>query len=207
MINKDTKLFGSFSNNPGNNGCTFFNSKFSEDGINAIYKSFYSDNIKETIQSVKHLKFSGFAVSSPFKTSILDYVDDVDESASKIDAANTIIIKNGRLIAYNTDYVGVSKFFKNKNISHINLIGMGGFGKAAIYSFINLGMTVSLLTRNDMDKIDDVQNQFFFNATPIEIKSDKNIIIDGRPFTEVGKEIFKYQAEEQYKLYIQNINE
>lgn len=205
MINKDTKLFGSFSNNPGNNGCTFFNNKFYEDGIDAIYKSFYSDDIKETIRAVKHLKFSGFAVSSPFKTSILDYVDDVDESASKIGASNTIIIKNSRLVAYNTDYIGVSKFFENKNISHINLIGMGGFGKAAFYSFINLGMSISFVGRNNIDKIDDVQNQFFFNATPIEIKSDNNIIIDARPFTEVGKEIFKYQAEAQYKLYIESI--
>ena len=47
IINKDTKIYGSFSSNPGNNGCTFFNNKFQENNINAIYKSFYSDNIKK----------------------------------------------------------------------------------------------------------------------------------------------------------------
>ena len=47
MINKDTKIYGSFSNNPGNNGCKFFNKKFQENNINAIYKSFYSNNIND----------------------------------------------------------------------------------------------------------------------------------------------------------------
>ena len=28
MINKDTQLYGSFSDNPGNNGCNFFNKGF-----------------------------------------------------------------------------------------------------------------------------------------------------------------------------------
>ena len=55
MINKETKLYGSFSNNPGHNGCQFFNTAFEKYGINSIYKSFYSENIEETIQSVKHL--------------------------------------------------------------------------------------------------------------------------------------------------------
>ena len=44
MIDKDTKIYGSFSNNPGNNGCKFFNAQFKKEGINAIYKSFYSNN-------------------------------------------------------------------------------------------------------------------------------------------------------------------
>ena len=45
LINKDTKLFGSFSDNPGSRGSEFFNKQFAFHGINAIYKSFYSINI------------------------------------------------------------------------------------------------------------------------------------------------------------------
>ena len=68
MINKDTKIYGSFSNNPGNNGCKFFNSKFRENNINAIYKSFYSNNIKDSINAVKTLGIRGCAISMPFNT-------------------------------------------------------------------------------------------------------------------------------------------
>ena len=66
MINKDTKIYGSFSSSPGNNGCEFFNKEFEDRNINAIYKSFYSDDIKKSIEAVKTLSISGFAVSMPF---------------------------------------------------------------------------------------------------------------------------------------------
>ena len=65
MIDKDTKIYCSFSQNPGNNGCNFFNSEFEKRKINAIYKSFYSDNISESIKAVKHLDIKGFALSMP----------------------------------------------------------------------------------------------------------------------------------------------
>ena len=75
LVNKDTKIFCSFSNNPGNNGCVFFNNKFQENNINAIYKSFYSDNIEKSIEAVKTLNISGFAISMPFKVETLNYID------------------------------------------------------------------------------------------------------------------------------------
>jgi len=36
VINKDTKLYGSFSESPGNNGCVFFNTAFERYIINVI---------------------------------------------------------------------------------------------------------------------------------------------------------------------------
>jgi hypothetical protein len=57
------------------------------------------------------------------------------------------------------------------------------------------------VSRNDIPNIDDVNNQYFINATPIEIKSIKNKIIDLRPHTEDGKIVSKLQAIQQFKLY------
>jgi shikimate dehydrogenase len=201
MINKDTKLYGSFSNNPGNNGCQFFNTAFEKHGINSIYKSFYSENIEETIQSVKHLKFGGFALSMPLKISVYNYLDEYDESVINIGSCNTVIIKDGKLHGYNTDWIGIYKFFENKNLKHVNIIGTGGFAKSIMYAFSKLNINFSIISRNDIPNIDIVENQYFINATPIEIVSTKNTIIDARPFTDTGKEIFLYQAKEQFKLY------
>ena len=200
-ISKDTKLYGSFSSNPGNNGCIFFNSRFETDGINAIYKSFYSDNIKKSVVAAKTLNFSGFAISMPFKEEILNLVDVIDPAAKEIGAANTIINNNGFLQAFNTDWIGVYTLFKDANLKHVNIIGTGGFAKAIVYAFNKLGITFSIITRSEILSIDEVSNQYFINATPIEIKSDKNTILDGRPFTGTGRVIAEFQAEEQYKLY------
>lgn len=201
MINKDTKLYGSFSDNPGNNGCMFFNTAFEKYGVDAIYKSFYSDNIEKTVESVKHLNFSGFAISKPFKVNILKYLDEVDTPILDIKACNTVLIKNNKLIGYNTDWVGVYNFFKDKDLKHVNIIGFGGFGKAIMYAFDELDITFDIYYRDDIKDIDDIENQYFINATPIEIISNKNTIIDARPHTTDGKEIARLQAIEQFKLY------
>lgn len=202
IINKDTKLYGSFSSNPGNNGCIYFNSRFESEGVNAIYKSFYSDDIQKSVTAAKALNFSGFAVSMPFKEQILHLVDKVDSAVETIGAANTVINKAGFLYAYNTDWIGVYNFFKDTNLKHVNIIGTGGFAKAIMYAFTKLGMNFSIVSRVDIPNIDEVVDQYFINATPIEIKSEKNTIFDGRPVTGVGRVIAEFQAEEQYKLYM-----
>jgi shikimate dehydrogenase len=201
MINKDTKIFGSFSNNPGNNGCTFFNKGFKKHKIDAIYKSFYSTDIKKTIGSVKHLGFSGFALSMPLKIEVIQYLDVLSESVKSIGAANTILIKDDLLWGYNTDYIGVYEFFKDKDLKFVSIIGNGGFSKAIQYAFDMLKIGYVIYNRDEVKNIDEVENQYFINATPADIKSKKNKIIDGRPFTKTGKEIFKHQALEQFKLY------
>ena len=198
IINKDTKIYGSFSNKPGNNGCEFFNTKFQENGINAIYKSFYSDNIITSITAAKTLNFSGFAVSMPFKVEILNHVDKIDLAAQEIGAANTIINKDGYLKAYNTDWVGVSKFFLDPPKSLI-ILGNGGFSKAVQYACKSLNIKYQVITRKDWDKVPNLEGNIF-NATPINVNVKGNLI-DGRPFTETGKIIAALQAEEQYKIY------
>ena len=61
-IDKDTDIYCSFSTNPGNNGCEFFNKQFQIHNLNAIYKSFRSESIKESIDAVKALDIRGFAL-------------------------------------------------------------------------------------------------------------------------------------------------
>jgi shikimate 5-dehydrogenase len=199
LVNKDTKIFCSFSSNPGNNGCVFFNNKFKGNGINAIYKSFYSDNIEKSIEAVKTLNISGFAVSMPFKVEVLKYVDYIDEAAEKIGAANTIINNNGYLKAYNTDWLGVKKFISNQ-LDSITILGNGGFSKAVQYFATQSDIPYSIITRDKWDLIPQLTG-CIFNATPVDVITQGNLI-DGRPFTEQGKIIANFQAEEQYKIYI-----
>ena len=202
IINKDTKLYGSFSSNPGNNGCMFFNTRFQQDGINAIYKSFYSDNILSSIIAAKVLKFSGFAVSMPFKVKVLEHVNEVDFAAKVIGAANTIINKDGYLKAYNTDWLGVYNYLSLlTKPEQLIILGNGGFGKAVEYACTQLNIPCRFILRAEWDRVPYLDGMVF-NATPVDVKV-KGTLIDGRPFVEgQGRMIADLQAEEQYKLYI-----
>jgi shikimate dehydrogenase len=200
MINKETKIYCSFSSNPGNNGCIFFNSEFKERNMNAIYKSFYSDDIKKSIEAVKSLGIKGFALSMPFKIEALDYVDEVEDSARKIGSINTVVNKDGYLKGYNTDWVGVKKYFEVRRFDSIFIIGNGGFSKAIQYTCNVMDIRFEVITRENWNIIEELEDKIIFNATPVDVKTD-NFLIDGRPYTDTGREIALYQAKEQFKIY------
>lgn len=214
MINKDTLIYGSFSSNPGNNGCIFFNNEFEKNNINAIYKSFYSTDAQKLVEAAKHLNFSGFALSMPLKIEIMKYLDEIDSAALEIGAVNTVVNKNGILTGYNTDWIGVYKYIIKNEIwfplnESVIILGNGGFSKAIQYSLKKLDINYKVITRDNWEEISNikhhlwlpVRNTIVFNATPIEVDMKDVNFIDGRPFTETGKEIAKFQAIEQFYLY------
>jgi len=206
MINKDTKLYGSFSNNPGNNGCIFFNNEFKKNNIDAIYKSFYSTDAKKLVESVRHLNFSGFAISMPLKVEIIKHLDIIDDVALKIGAVNTVINNNGILTGYNTDWLGVYNYIEpllNYIGETVVILGNGGFSKAIQYSLDKLNIKYEIITRKDWNKITKLEYSIttVFNATPIDVFIKDVNLIDGRPFTITGKEIAELQAKEQFYLY------
>jgi shikimate 5-dehydrogenase len=196
LINRDTKLFGSFSNAPGNNGCKYFNERFKEEKKNAIYKSFFGTDPKAIIEAARTLSFSGFALSAPLKENALEYVDLVEDAAREIGAVNTVVRENGLLVGYNTDWKGVEKFFLEYGIKSVSILGTGGFSKAIQYCCRKLEMPFESMTREEIKR--NTKTRFtVLNATPAELECE----IDARPHTPFGYKIFYYQAQEQYNLY------
>lgn len=199
LVNKDTKIYCSFSSNPGNNGCYYFNKKFQEDGINAIYKSFYSSNLEKSVEAVKSLDIKGFALSMPFKVDILKYIDEMDKSVKELGAANTVINKDGYLTAYNTDWLGVKNYF-TEPIEALTIVGDGGFSKAVQYYCKKVGIPFKLITRANWEELSSAEG-YVFNATPVSI-AVAGKLVDARPVTAQGRLIADLQAYEQYKLYV-----
>ena len=201
-INKDTEIYGSFSKNPGNNGCKTFNVCFSYYDINAIYKSFYVNDIIDGVNSAKTLNFSGFAISMPFKKEVLNYVDEMDDVVKKIGAANTVKIDNGKLIAYNTDYLAIKDFINELNINSIIIIGDGGFASAVRCACDDLNVNHFTINRKNWNMIGSINNEVVFNCTPVDININKNnTFYDLRPSKTFGKKIAIKQAKYQFEIY------
>jgi shikimate dehydrogenase len=206
-IDRNTKIFGSFSSNPGNNGNLYFNEQFSNKNINALYKSFYSEDIKKSYEAAKTLSFGGFAVSMPFKREILNYIDVLTDEVQIIGACNTVKFKDGKSIGYNTDYLGVIRYLtseSNIDLSNIYILGDGGFAGSVKYALYKMGLDYNLITRSNWSFIPDLRDAFIINCTPVEfIKFHESCrFLDCLPTSETGKIIAKYQAEEQLKIYL-----
>ena len=210
IINKDTQLFGSFSVKAGSVGCKLFNTSFQYHNINAIYKSFSIKNIKDAIISAKCLNFSGFAVSMPFKTDIIQYLDEVDEIVKKTNSCNTVLIKDNKLFGYNTDYMSVRSYLENmydtdNSLSNLKfyILGNGSYSGTVQICCKEIGVDFEIIDRENWNKIELINNSIIFNCTPMEnININKsNKFINCINTSKTGNELAKKQASIQYKLY------
>lgn len=221
MINKDTRLFGSFSQAPGNRGCAIFNTAFSYHNINAIYKSYYVDTIAEAVTAAKTLNFSGFAVSMPFKKDVLNCVDELGPTAGLCKSANTVVNCGGKLVAHNTDFLAVKQFLTTELLSNkgnenetldalVNqrgyefyVLGNGGFANSVICALGEIGVKSAQITRQTWHNIDKIRSAVVFNCTPVKnISVHKTcFFIDCITSTATGRKLGLMQAAHQYFLY------
>jgi shikimate dehydrogenase len=90
--------------------------------------------LRAMLEGVRTLTFSGVNVTYPYKVAVVPLLDDLDPSAAKVGAVNTVAVRDGRLIGFNTDCSGFRRGVKREigDVAGqtIALIGAGGVGKA-----------------------------------------------------------------------------
>lgn len=92
---------------------------------------------------------SGFNVTIPYKTEIIDYCDGLDETASSCGAVNTVHKNTG----YNTDIFGFRKSLEILGVKlnfgkRVCLIGYGGAGRMFAREILNSGARLTLAVNN-----------------------------------------------------------
>jgi shikimate dehydrogenase len=94
-------------------------------------------DLRKFIESVRFLGILGFNVTVPYKERIIRYLDDLDNSARSVGAANLVVNRKGKLVGYNSDLHGIKGAVEDHlkfpiNNRHVVLIGAGGAARAAI---------------------------------------------------------------------------
>ena len=204
-IDKDTEIYCSFAEKAGNTGCQMMNTAFFYYGLNKIYKSFSVNNIEEAVNSVRTLNIKGFAITMPYKVDVLKYVDEMDDSVKEIGASNTVLNKNGKLSAYNTDSYAAMIYLELFDIKKpLYIIGNGGYAKAVKWGAKQNNFNVENITRDNWDELFDIKNSVVYNCTPIDITDwiDKsNDFINCLVTTQTGFDLASMQASKQFELY------
>jgi shikimate dehydrogenase len=204
VIDRDTKIYGSLSENAGSFGCKFFNTAFEKHGINSIYKSFSVTNITEALLAAQSLGFFGCAISMPFKVTAFCLMDEVDDAAKKVGNINTVLIDSNKMVGYNTDYYAAIKLIThyNKGFNTLYVLGNGGLASTVKVAATELGLNVENITRGNWDTLYTLKNKFIFNCTPLTITTNSsNVYIDCLVESESGSMLHKEQAKHQFKLY------
>ncbi len=117
-------------------------------------------------------------VTYPFKEIAIEIANKLDNSAQRVQAANTLVKKNGEIIAYNTDYSGFIQAYKNSRIQppgKVVLVGCGGVGKAIAMSLVDLGASELVLFDMDIQKAQALADQLASEGLQVETADDESL--------------------------------
>jgi shikimate dehydrogenase len=129
MIDSNTFLCGLIGNPVAHSlSPVMHNQAFAAIGYNAVYLAFRVVDLDSAIKGIKALNFKGVSVTLPHKVAVMEYLDEVEESAAAIGAVNTIVNNNGSLIGYNTDCQGALEALRTKTAiqGKFGLVAAGG---------------------------------------------------------------------------------
>lgn len=122
-------------------------------------------------------EFDGINVTIPYKQEVIKFLDEVDETAERIGAVNTIVNRDGKLKGYNTDYLGLMRMIKSHSFNiqgqEVAILGTGGASKAAVEAVRQLGGTPVLVSRSPRGEIisyDELYTrnfEYIINTTPV----------------------------------------
>jgi len=97
-------------------------------------------------------ELAGFNVTIPYKTRIIDLLDELDSDAAFYGAVNTVANREGRLVGYNTDVAGFYLALRREGAEEdlggrVCVMGIGGAGRTMALEAGRRGADVCLAVR------------------------------------------------------------
>jgi len=186
IIDQHTDFYGVLGKPIGHSlSPVMHNAAFQATGINAVYLAFETEEVDKAVQGIRGLGMKGMSVTIPLKSAVIQYLDQVDPTAERIGATNTIINDNGLLRGYNTDSSGALKALEQK--THISgkscvIVGAGGAARAIGFALRERDVSVTVANRS-LERGEDLAHSLGCSHIPLNnigvIKAD--ILIQTTP--------------------------
>jgi len=156
------------------------------------------EELRVLLEGVRRLGFAGVNVTYPYKEAVVGLLDELSPDAAAIGAVNTVVVRDDRLIGYNSDTTGFARaaagMIAESPQGSVAVIGAGGVGKAIAFALVRLGVSelrifdadrakadhLALILRGHCravvaDRVDDVVEGVvgLVNATPVGMLPDQ----------------------------------
>jgi shikimate dehydrogenase len=135
---------------------------FDAENLEYSYEKLLLLSVDEIPQLFKN-EYNGINITAPFKQSVIPFLDELAEDAKRIGSVNTVILKDNRLIGYNTDYLGVVNSLESFNIDLTGkkclILGAGGAARAAIYGLKLRNAKIQVFNRTT-EKAESLAKEF-----------------------------------------------
>jgi shikimate dehydrogenase len=160
----------------------FFSQKFEKEQISdAEYRLYPIDSIDQFPDLIRGLgpDLIGLNVTIPYKQSVIQYLDELSEEAQQIQAVNTILFRDGKLLGFNTDIPGFEQsllHFIDEQVITALVFGNGGASKAVQFVLEKLHINFVTVSRSskagtiNYDQLDEsllLTSRLIINTTPL----------------------------------------
>lgn len=135
---------------------------FKTNDLNMIYinHTVKKVSLKEGIQGIKALNYLGANITYPYKTEVIQYLDEISKEARLIGAVNTIKNENGNLIGYNTDGLGFIFGLNQEGVKikrkTICILGAGGAARSIVISLCLKFNCKVVICNRDIKKAEEI---------------------------------------------------
>ncbi len=155
------------------------------------------NNVKDALRGASALSIRGLSVTMPHKGAVFALADEKSETATLLQAANTVSFIDGKVLVSSTDGQGLLDDILDWGFIPLNkkvvVIGTGGAARAAVLTLGNSGVSeVVVLGRNEV-KAREVANLAsglgsYGLIDDIKMASDADLFINATPFGMSGSE-------------------
>ena len=159
-LSRDTKVYGVIGD-PVSQSLSprIQNAAFKDAAIDSVFLPLLVKDLRGFIERMVRLpsrevdlNFAGFAVTMPHKLSIMQFLDEIDETARMIGAVNTVRVEGDSLKGYNTDAEGfitpLLKMFGSLKEARVAVLGAGGAARACLYALKVEGASLAIFARD-----------------------------------------------------------
>lgn len=147
------------------------NAAYAHAGIDFVMGAAHvtAEGLVEAIKGVRALGIRGLAVTMPHKVAIMPLLDAVDPTAQAIGAVNTVVLENGVLTGFNTDWLGILRPLEQRTTLRgkaVALLGAGGAAQAALHACQSQGASVTIFNRT-VEKAQMIAERFGCAVQPL----------------------------------------
>jgi shikimate dehydrogenase len=131
----------------------FQNAAFQNRGLDFIYVAFKVEKgrLEAAVAGMRSLGIFGLNVTMPHKIDVIQYLNELDETAKSIGSVNTILNKKGKLVGSTTDGKGALEALKYNSVDpsgkKVVVLGAGGASRSVSFALAKEVKELVILNR------------------------------------------------------------
>jgi shikimate dehydrogenase len=152
MAGTNPVLCGSIAGRPGRFGVAMHTAAYRALGLNYVYVAFGTEDTAGAAAGMRALGIRGLGVTMPHKIRIMDYLDEIHDTARLIGAVNTVVNDGGVLTGHNVDWIGAVRAIGERTAlagKRAAVVGAGGGARSIVHGLLGADCAVTLYNRSE----------------------------------------------------------